>query len=146
MNGDEIKSLLHEVFFEDEYKISEEDYKKYDTPMKRFYIKCYDNRLKSYFTKIVIDNLIIGTTIVGDKWSMRWSLPSQNYRMDIPGTSIDRNPKDVGDSKAFLLLSKEKLKDILLINDMNRNLLEDIQRMDKHPIEIIREYKLKELL
>ena len=146
MNSDEIKSLLHEVFFEDEYKISEEDYTKYDKPMKRFYIKCYDKRLRTHFTKIVIDNLIIGTTIVGDKWSMNWSLPTQNYSTMIPGTSINRNSKDVGDTKVFLLISKEKLKDILIINDMNRTLLEDMERMYKNPIEIIREYKLKELL
>jgi len=95
---------------------------------------------------IVIENLIIGTTIVEDVWEMNWTLPKQNYHMNIPGTSTKRNPKDVGDPKAFLMLSKEKLNDILLINALNENLMSDMKEMDENPTKIVRDFKLKNIL
>ena len=95
---------------------------------------------------LLIDNYIIGTTIVEDVWQITWTLPNQNYYMKIPGTSTKRNPKDVGDPKSFLMLSKQKLKDVILINEMNRRLMEDMRRMDKEPIEIVRDFKLNNIL
>jgi hypothetical protein len=94
----------------------------------------------------VIDNYIIGTTIVEDVWQITWTLPKQNYYMNIPGTSTKRNPRDVGDPKSFLMLSKEKLKDVILINEMNRRLMEDMGRMKDEPTTIVRDFKLKKIL
>jgi hypothetical protein len=146
MTGDEIKSLLEEVFFEDEYEISDVDYVKYEQKLKRIFVKCYSEKLNKHMTMLVVDNLIIGTTIVEDVWQITWTLPNQNYYMKIPGTSTKRNPKDVGDSKSFLMLSKQKLKDVILINEMNRRLMEDMRRMDKEPTEIVRDFKLNNIL
>ena len=146
MNADEIKSLLEEVFFEEEYKIAGSEYIRYNMSLKRFYVKCYSDKLNGHFPMIVIENLIIGTTIVEDVWEMNWTLPKQNYHMNIPGTSTKRNPNDVGDPKAFLMLSKEKLKDILLINRLNEKLMSDIKEMDKNPTAIVRDFKLKNIL
>ena len=146
MTADEIKSLLEEVFFEEEYKISDADYVKYEHKLKRIYVKCYSEKLNKHVSMLWIDNLIIGTTIVEDVWQITWALPNQNYYMKIPGTSVERNPKDVGDTKSFLMLSKQKLKDVLLINELNRKLMEDMRRMDKEPIEIVRDFKLNNIL
>jgi hypothetical protein len=146
MNADEIKSLLEEVFFEDKYKIIESEYKRYNMSLKRFYVKCYSDKLNGHLSMIVIENLIIGTTIVEDVWEMNWTLPKQNYHMNIPGTSTKRNPNDVGDPKAFLMLSKEKLNDILLINNLNEKLMSDINEMHKNPTAIVRDFKLKKIL
>ena len=146
MTSDEIKSLLQEVFFEDEYEVSEKEYEKYKQPLKRFYLKVYSENLKHHTPMLVVDNYIIGTTIVEDVWQITWTLPNQNYYMKIPGTSTKRNPKDVGDPKSFLMLSKQKLKDVILINEMNRRLMEDMRRMDKEPIEIVRDFKLNNIL
>jgi hypothetical protein len=146
MNADEIKSLLEEVFFEEEYEIGEINYFKYDNPLKRFYIKCYSEKMKKRMTMLVVDNYIIGTTIVEDVWQITWTLPKQNYYMNIPGTSTKRNPRDVGDPKSFLMLSKEKLKDVILINEMNRRLMEDMGRMKDEPTTIVRDFKLKKIL
>jgi len=146
MNADEIKSLLEEVFFEEEYEIGEINYFKYDSPLKRFYIKCYSEKMKKRMTMLVVDNYIIGTTIVEDVWQITWTLPKQNYYMNIPGTSTKRNPRDVGDPKSFLMLSKEKLKDVILINEMNRRLMEDMGRMKDEPTTIVRDFKLKKIL
>jgi hypothetical protein len=95
---------------------------------------------------MVIENYIIGTTICDDVWEMTWSLPKQNYYMKIPGTSTKRNPKDVGDPKAFLMLSKEKLKDILSMRMMNKNLMSDLKGMKENPMEMVRDFKLKNIL
>ena len=146
MNADEIKSLLEEVFFEEEYEIGEINYFKYHNPLKRFYIKCYSEKMKKRMTMLVVDNYIIGTTIVEDVWQITWTLPKQNYYMNIPGTSTKRNPRDVGDPKSFLMLSKEKLKDVILINEMNRRLMEDMGRMKDEPTTIVRDFKLKKIL
>ena len=146
MNADELKSLLKEVFFEEEYKIAVSEYVKYNLSLKRFYVKCYSKKLNNHFTMIVIENLILGTTIVEDVWEMNWTLPKQNYHMNIPGTSTQRNTKDVGDPKAFLMLSKEKLNDVLLINELNEKLMSDMNEMYKNPTKIVRDFKLKQIL
>ncbi len=144
MNADEIRSLLKEVFFE--YEISVQEYEKYKVPLSRFYVKHYSERLGRHMPMIVIENLIIGTIIVEDVWQMSWTLPKQNYCMNIPGTSTKRNPKDVGDPKAFLMLSKEKLNDILLINKLNEKRMSDMKEMDKNPAAIVRDFKLKNII
>lgn len=146
MNADEMKSLLEEVFFEDEYRISEKNYKKYDVEVICFNLKVYSEKLKRHIIEMVIENYIIGTTICDDVWEMTWSLPKQNYYMKIPGTSTKRNPKDVGDPKAFLMLSKEKLKDILSMRMMNKNLMSDLKGMKENPMEMVRDFKLKNIL
>ena len=146
MTADEIKSLLEVVFFEDEYEIYDVDYVKYEHKLKRIFVKCYSERLNNHMAMLVVDNYIIGTTIVEDVWRITWTLPNQNYYMNIPGTSTKRNPKDIGDTKSFLMLSKQKLKDVILINKMNRRLMEDMRRMDNEPTEIIRDFKLKQIL
>ena len=146
MTADEIKSLLEEVFFEEEYKICDVDYVKYEHKLKRIFVKCYSEKLNKHMAMLVVDNYIIGTTIVEDVWQITWSLPNQNYYMNIPGTSTKRNPKDVGDPKSFLMLSKEKLKDVILINEMNRRLMEDMGRMKDEPTEIVRDFKLNKIL
>lgn len=146
MNAYEIKSLFEEVFFEEEYEICDADYVKYAHSLKRIYVKCYSEKLNKHMTMLVVDNYSIGTTIVEDVWQITWTLPNQNYYMNIPGTSTKRNPKDVGDPKSFLMLSKQKLKDVLLINEMNRRLMEDMKRMDKEPIEIVRDFKIDKLI
>lgn len=145
MTSDEIKSLLQEVFFEDEYEVSEKEYEKYKQPLKRFYLKVYSEKLKHHTPMIVIENYIIGNTIVDDVWEMIWSLPHQNYYMKIPGTSTKRNPKDVGDPTVFLMISKEKLKDILLINKLNSNLMSDMKNMSEDSTRVIRDFKLNNL-
>ncbi len=146
MNADEMKSLLEEVFFEDEYRIAGKNYKKYDVEVICFNLKVYSEKLKRYIIEMVIENYIIGTTICDDVWEMTWSLPKQNYYMKIPGTSTKRNPKDVGDPKAFLMLSKEKLKDILSMRMMNKNLMSDLKGMKENPMEMVRDFKLKNIL
>jgi hypothetical protein len=146
MNADEMKSLLEEVFFEDEYRIAEKNYKKYDVEVICFNLKVYSEKLKRHMIEMVIENYIIGTTICDDVWEMTWSLPKQNYYMKIPGTSTKRNPKDVGDPKAFLMLSKEKLKDILSMRMMNKNLMSDLKGMKENPMEMVRDFKLKNIL
>ena len=146
MTSDEIKSLLQEVFFEDEYEVSEKEYEKYKQPLKRFYLKVYSENLKHHTPMLIVDNYIIGTTIVEDVWQITWSLPNQNYYMNIPGTSTKRNPKDVGDPKAFLMISKEKLKDILLINKLNSNLMSDMKNMKEDSTRVIRDFKLNNLV
>ena len=145
MNTNELRELLKEVFYEDEYKISETDYIKYDEELTRFNIKVYSKKMNKHMVMIVIQNYIIGTTMCSDIWEMIWTLPNQNYYMKIPGTSIKRNPKDVGDPKYFLMLSKDKMNDILLINELNNNLISDMREMDKNPMTMTRDYKLKEL-
>ena len=146
MTADEIKSLLEAVFFEDEYEIYDVDYVKYGHKLKRIFVKCYSERLNKHMAMLFVDNYIIGTTIVEDVWRITWTLPNQNYYMNIPGTSTKRNPKDIGDTKSFLMLSKQKLKDVILINKMNRRLMEDMRRMDNEPTEIVRDFKLKQIL
>ena len=116
MTADEIKSLFEEVFFEEEYKICDADYVKYEHSLKRIYVKCYSEKLNKHMTMLVVDNYIMGNTIVEDVWQITWSLPNQNYYMKIPGTSTKRNPKDVGDPKSFLMLSKQKSMKKLLIS------------------------------
>ena len=146
MKADEIKSLLEAVFFEDEYEIYDVDYVKYGHKLKRIFVKCYSERLNKHMAMLFVDNYIIGTTIVEDVLRITWTLPNQNYYMNIPGTSTKRNPKDIGDTKSFLMLSKQKLKDVILINKMNRRLMEDMRRMDNEPTEIVRDFKLKQIL
>ena len=145
MNTNELRKLLKEVFYEDEYKISETDYIKYDEELTRFNIKVYSKKMNKHMVMIVIQNYIIGTTMCSDIWEMIWTLPNQNYYMMIPGTSIKRNPKDIGDPKGFLMLSKDKLKDIQLINRLNCELMNDMEEMKKNSMVIVRDYKLKEL-
>ena len=146
MNADELKSLLKEVFFEEEYKIGVSEYVKYNLSLKRFYVRRYSKKLNNHTTMIVIENLIIGTTIVEDVWQINWTLPKQNYYTNIPGTSTKRNPKDVGDPKSFLMLCKEKINDILLINTLNEKLMSDMKEMDENPTKIVRDFKLKNIL
>lgn len=145
MNTNELRELLNEVFYEDKYEIGETDYTKYDEDLVRFNVKVYSKKMSKHMTMIVIENYIIGTTICKDVWQMIWSLPQQNYYMKIPGTSYERNPKDVGDPRYFLMLSKDKINDILLINKLNNNLINDMKEMDKNPMTMTRDYKLKEL-
>ena len=133
MSADEIKGFLEEAFFEEEYRIKEECYKKYGDDLKRFYIMCYSKKLKKHFPNVTIQNYITGTAVHEDVWEMVWTLPTQNYYMNIPSEE---------DVKSFLMLSKEKLKEILLINEMNKNLLDDMAKMERNPREIIRDFKL----
>jgi hypothetical protein len=138
MSADEIKGFLEEAFFEEEYRIKEECYKKYGDDLKRFYIMCYSKKLKRHITQMVtIQNYITGTAVHEDVWEMVWTLPTQNYYMNIPSEE---------DVKSFLMLSKEKVKEILLINEMNKNLLDDMVKMDRNPREIIRDFKLERIL
>jgi hypothetical protein len=138
MSTEEIKSFLEEAFFEEEYRIKEECYKKYGDDLKRFYIMCYSKKLKKHIIPMVtIQNYITGTAVHEDVWEMVWTLPTQNYYMNIPSEE---------DVKSFLMLSKEKLKEILLINEMNKNLLDDMVKMDRNPREIIRDFKLERIL
>ena len=95
---------------------------------------------------ITIEKYVIGNLILDDVWEMIWSLPHQSYYMNIPGTSTKRNPKDVGDPKAFLMMSKEKLKDILLINKLNSNLMSDMKNMKEDSTRVIRDFKLNNLV
>jgi hypothetical protein len=142
MTAEEIKNLLEEVFFEDKYKIVSGGYK----GLTKFYVKAYSEKLKKHTVYITIANYSIGSTVCNDVWEMMWTLPTQNYYMNIPGTSIKRNPKDIGDPKAFLILSKEKLDDVLLISRLNNKLLSDMKEMDKNPIELIRDFKVNSIL
>lgn len=138
MSADEIKGFLEEAFFEEEYRIKEEYYKKYGDDLKRFYIMCYSKKLKKHIMQMVtIQNYITGTAVHEDVWEMVWTLPTQNYYMNIPSEE---------DVKSFLMLSKEKVKEILLINEMNKNLLDDMVKMDRNPREIIRDFKLERIL
>ena len=138
MSTEEIKSFLEEAFFEEEYRIKEECYKKYGDDLKRFYIMCYSKKLKKHIIPMVtIQNYITGTAVHEDVWEMVWTLPTQNYYMNIPSEE---------DVKSFLMLSKEKLKEILLINEMNKNLLDDMVKMNRNPREIIRDFKLERIL
>jgi hypothetical protein len=138
MSADEIKGFLEEAFFEEEYRIKEECYKKYGDNLKRFYIMCYSKKLKKHIILMVtIQNYITGTAVHEDVWEMVWTLPTQNYYMNIPSEE---------DVKSFLMLSKEKVKEILLINEMNKNLLDDMVKMDRNPREIIRDFKLERIL
>ena len=145
MTSDEIKSLLEQVFFEDEYEVSEKEYEKYKERFKIFYLKVYSEKLNAHITMITIKNHTIGTTIVNDVWQMIWSLPDQNYYMSIPGTSTKRNSKDVGDTKSFLMISKERLKDILLINKLNSNLMSNMKSMNEDSMNVIRDFKINNL-
>jgi hypothetical protein len=130
MTSDEIKFLLQEVFFEGEYKIL--GY----SDVNRFYVKVYSEKLKNHIPIIRIENYVEENITHVDIWEMIWSLPNQNYYMKIPN----------GDTKAFLMISKEKLKDILLIHKLNDNLISDMVEMDKNPIELIRDFKLNNLV
>jgi len=134
MSADEIKGFLEEAFFEEEYRIKEECHKKYGDDLKRFYIMCYSKKLKKHMSMVTIQNYITGTAVHEDVWEMVWTLPTQNYYMNIPSEE---------DVKSFLMLSKEKLKEILLINEMNKNLLDDMVKMNRNPREIIRDFKLE---
>jgi hypothetical protein len=145
MTSDEIKSLLEQVFFEDEYEVSEKEYEKYKERFKIFYLKVYSEKLNTHIPMITIKNYTIGTTIVNDVWQMIWSLPDQNYYMSIPGTSTKRNSKDVGDTKSFLMISKERLKDILLINKLNSNLMSNMKNMNEDSMNAIRDFKINNL-
>ena len=165
MTSDEIKSLLEQVFFEDEYEVSEKEYEKYKERFKIFYLKVYSEKLNAHIPMITIKNHTIGTTIVNDVWQMIWSLPKfkkldtdysalqelydknsdQNYYMSIPGTSTKRNSKDVGDTKSFLMISKERLKDILLINKLNSNLMSNMKNMNEDSMNAIRDFKINNL-
>ena len=145
MASDEIKSLLEQVFFEDEYEVSEKEYEKYKERFKIFYLKVYSEKLNTHIPMITIKNHTIGTTIVNDVWQMIWSLPDQNYYMSIPGTSTKRNSKDVGDTKSFLMISKERLKDILLINKLNSNLMSNMKNMNEDSMNAIRDFKINNL-
>lgn len=145
MTSDEIKSLLEQVFFEDEYEVSEKEYEKYKERFKIFYLKVYSEKLNDHIPMITIKNHTIGTTIVNDVWQMIWSLPDQNYYMSIPGTSTKRNSKDVGDTKSFLMISKERLKDILLINKLNSNLMSNMKNMNEDSMNTIRDFKINNL-
>jgi hypothetical protein len=145
MTSDEIKSLLEQVFFEDEYEVSEKEYEKYKERFKIFYLKVYSEKLNTHIPMITIKNYTIGTTIVNDVWQMIWSLPDQNYYMSIPGTSTKRNSKDVGDTKSFLMISKERLKDILLINKLNSNLMSNMKNMNEDSMNTIRDFKINNL-
>ncbi len=142
MTAEEIKNLLEEVFFEDKYKIVGSGYK----VLAKFYVKAYSEKLDKHTVYITIANYAIGSTVYNDVWEMVWSLPTQNYYMNIPGTSIKRNPKDIGDPKAFLMLSKEKLDDVLLIIELNNNLLSDMKEMGKNPIALIRDFKIERII
>jgi hypothetical protein len=145
MTSDEIKSLLEKVFFEDEYEVSEKEYEKYKERFKIFYLKVYSEKLNTHIPMITIKNHTIGTIIVNDVWQMIWSLPDQNYYMSIPGTSTKRNSKDVGDTKSFLMISKERLKDILLINKLNSNLMSNMKNMNEDSMNAIRDFKINNL-
>ena len=108
-------------------------------------MKVYSEKLNTHIPMITIKNHTIGTTIVNDVWQMIWSLPDQNYYMSIPGTSTKRNSKDVGDTKSFLMISKERLKDILLINKLNSNLMSNMKNMNEDSMNAIRDFKINNL-
>lgn len=65
--------------------------------------------------------------------------------MRIPGTSYERNPKDVGDTRIFLMLTKERIDDILRLRELNNNLMDNMKEMSFNPINTIREFKLNKL-
>ena len=44
------------------------------------------------------------------------------------------------------MLSKEKLKDVILIEEMSRIIMDDMNRMVNEPTEIVRDFKLKKIL
>lgn len=142
MNGNEIKSLFEDVFFEDKYEISESTKIKYGNNLPIFYLKRYSDKIKRNIACLVIHNYIIGTTIIDDVWEV---VLDTDIQMVIPGTSINRNPKDVGDSKAFVYLLKEKIEEYFRIKEMKDNFNKDIQLMKKDPIKIIREFKLNKM-
>ena len=144
MTSDEIKSLLQEVFFEDKYEISETTNLHIDK--NKFYLKVYSEKLGHHTPMITIENYTIGRNIVQDVWEMVWNLPNQKYYTNIPGTSTKRNPKDVGDPKAFLMISKEKLNDILLINKLNSDLMSDMKNMKEDSLKVIRDFKINNLV
>lgn len=143
MNGYEIKSLFEEVFFEDRYEIIESTKIKYGNVLPLFYLKRYSDRLKCKISCMVIHNYIIGTTIVDDAWEI---ILENDITILIPGTSIKRNPKDVGDTKAFVNLLKEKVEEYFRIKEIKDNFNKDIRLMKTDPIKIIRDYKLKNIL
>ena len=132
MNADEIRSLLEEVFFEEEYEIGEQEYERRGQPLMRLYVKHYSERLKRHMPMIGIEN----NAIVDDVWQMTWALATQKYSMKIPNAN----------ARTFLMLAKEKLKDILTINRMSEKLLSDMREMDKNPDAILRDFKLNRLL
>jgi hypothetical protein len=134
MNSDQLRYLLEEVFSEEKYFISFSEYKKYNEEFTRFNIKVYSEKMCKHMTMITIENYIIGTTICKDVWQMNWSLPNQNYYMRI-----------AGDPKIFLMLTKERIDDILILNKLNNNLMLNIKEMDCNPITAIRNFKLNKL-
>jgi hypothetical protein len=151
MISHEIKSLLEEIFFEEEYQISGgknigATFGIIEHPFigchggrenfSRFYVKVYSEKLKHHTPMIRIENYVTENIIREDVWEMIWTLPDQNYYMKIP----------VGDPKAFLMISKEKLKDILLIQKLKDNLISDMTNMRQKPIELIRDFKLNNLV
>jgi len=147
MTIDDINNILIEIFFEDVYKIQTSDFTYHGKKIKRINLKVFSEKLNNYVDIIFyIENLILGTTVFDDVFQINLTLPKQNYYLTIPGTSKDRNPKDIGDPKAFLQLLKEKVKDIQKINELNNKLFSDVQKLDKTPMKEIRNFKLDNLL
>jgi hypothetical protein len=143
MTSDEIKSLFKEIFFEDKWEINESTKSRYGKDWPIFYIKRQSNKTNSKLACVRIDNYIIGTTILDDVWEL--SIDGGEIRIVIPGTSFKRNPKDVGDPKAFVGLLKDKIEEYFKIKEMKNSLNNDICLMKNDPNKIIRDYKLKQL-
>lgn len=149
MKSQEIKSLFEEVFFEDKWEISESTKNRYGKDCPFFYIKRQSDRLKSKIACCKLYNYAAPgysnnfpvVTILDDVWE----LSLDDIIMIIPGTSTERNPKDVGDPKVFVNLFKEKIEEYFKIKEMKDSFNNDISLMKNNPIKIIRDYKLNRL-
>lgn len=148
MKKDEIVSLFNEVFFEDEYSISDKSEKIYGCTKHVIYLKRYSKKLDKHVASITISNYIIGTLVCDDIWEIKIPLliGDGHFTMKIPGTSFKRNPRDVGDYESFVYLLKEKIIEYFIIKDMQDNFYKDISLMKNDTNRIVREFKINQLI
>lgn len=148
MKKDEILSLFNDVFFEDEYSFSDKSEKLYNRTKHVIYLKRYSKKLDKHIAFITISNHIIGTIICDDIWEIKIPLliGDGHITMKIPGTSSQRNPKDVGDCVSFLYLLKEKITEYFLIKDTQDKFYHDMNLMKNNPDRIVREFKINQLI
>ena len=144
MKSQEIKSLFEEVFFEDKWEIKEFTGRRLGKDCPFFHIKRQSDRLKRKIACCKLYNYAEPgsvVTILDDVWE----LSLDDITMIIPGTSTERNPKDVGDPKVFVNLFKEKIEEYFKIKEMEDSFNNDISLMKNNPVKIIRDYKLNKL-
>lgn len=147
MKKDEIVSLFNEVFFEDEYSVSSEIHKMFNSKRNIIYLKRYSKNIEKHIAFITISNQVIGTIICDDIWEIKIPLLNgKSIFINIPGTSFLRNPKDVGDYESFVYLLKEKIIEYFLIKDMQDKFYKDIFLMKNDPNKIVREFKINQLI